>query len=136
MNDLCYETTDAGAFYSGRSWIDRGNIVAYNYFISIKTTENVFLGFPSVQAIYLDDQVGEGIFRGGRLFLSFGMYKMSGYKIFNNTFVDCHCGTFIGGGRRNEVYYNTYDNCGLDVYLDNRGMGWQKANCQRVITPA
>ena len=57
LSDLCYEVTDSGAFYSGRSWIDRGNIIQHSVFSRIVTTEKVYLGYPSVQAIYLDDQV-------------------------------------------------------------------------------
>ena len=59
LSDLCYEVTDSGAFYSGRSWIDRGNIIQHSVFKNIVTTEKVYLGYPSVQAIYLDDQVRE-----------------------------------------------------------------------------
>ena len=58
IHDLCYEVTDSGAFYSGRSWISGGNVVANNVFSNIFTKEKVYLGSPSVQAIYLDDQVG------------------------------------------------------------------------------
>ena len=49
--------TDSGAFYTGRSWIDRGNVIKHSVFSHIVTTEKVYLGSPSVQAIYLDDQV-------------------------------------------------------------------------------
>ena len=65
IHDLCYESTDGGAFYSGQSWIRGGNIIANNVFSNIKTTEKVYLGSPSVQAIYLDDQVGGEV--GGAL---------------------------------------------------------------------
>ena len=66
LSDLCYEVTDSGAFYTGRSWIDRGNVVRHSTFRNIVTTEKVYLGYPSVQAIYLDDQVGRSvpIFKG------------------------------------------------------------------------
>ena len=57
LSDLCYEVTDSGAFYTGRSWIDRGNIIRHSIFTNIVTTEKVYLGSASVQAIYLDDQV-------------------------------------------------------------------------------
>ena len=57
LSNLCYEVTDSGAFYSGRSWIDRGNVIRYSNFSNIQTTEKIYLGSPSVQAIYLDDQV-------------------------------------------------------------------------------
>ncbi|XP_062523158.1 uncharacterized protein LOC134197826 isoform X2 [Corticium candelabrum] len=111
LSTLCYEATDSGGFYTGRSWIDRGNVIAHNVFKSIRATENVVLGAKSVQAIYLDDQ-------------------MSGYDIYNNTFIDCFCGSFIGGGRRNKIHENMYINCSTDVHIDNRGMNWQNANCK------
>ena len=57
LHDLCYEVTDSGAFYTGRSWIHRGNVIRYSHFANIQTTEKTYLGSPSVQAIYLDDQV-------------------------------------------------------------------------------
>ncbi|CAI8007342.1 hypothetical protein GBAR_LOCUS5158 [Geodia barretti] len=111
LSDLCYEVTDSGAFYTGRSWIDRGNVIRHSTFTNIATTEKVYLGSPSVQAIYLDDQ-------------------MSGYMIYNNTFINCHAGSFIGGGRRNQVLNNTYYNCSLAVHVDNRGMTWQADECK------
>ena len=40
-----------------------------------------YLGYPSVQGLYLDDQ-------------------MSGYTIYNNTFKSVQTGIMIGGGRR------------------------------------
>lgn len=57
ISKLCYETSDSGGFYTGRSWIDRGNIIMGNIFSDIYNTETTHLGSPSVQAIYLDDQV-------------------------------------------------------------------------------
>ena len=58
--------------------------------------------------------------------------QMSGYLIYNNTFVNCHAGSFIGGGRRNKVLNNTYYNCSLAVHVDNRGMSWQADECKKV----
>ena len=57
IDTLCYETSDSGAFYTGRNWIDRGNIIRGNTFKNVFNTEKIHLGAPSVQAIYLDDQV-------------------------------------------------------------------------------
>lgn len=54
---VAYEVDDAGAFYTGRSWVQRGNVVQHNYFRSIRTRVPVYLGSPSVQGLYLDDQV-------------------------------------------------------------------------------
>jgi len=60
LSGLCYEVTDSGGFYTGRSWIDRGNTIRHSQFSNIRTTEKTSLGSPSVQAIYLDDQVVQG----------------------------------------------------------------------------
>ena len=57
LSNLCYEVTDTAAFYSGHSWIDRGNIVRYSHFENIGMTEKTVLGAKVVKAIYLDDQV-------------------------------------------------------------------------------
>lgn len=57
---------------------------------------------------------------------------MSGYEIYNNTFKNCYVGTFIGGGRRNNVYNNHYYNCTTAVHEDNRGLTWQKSECSPV----
>ncbi|XP_065842378.1 uncharacterized protein [Oscarella lobularis] len=111
VDHVCYEVSDSGAFYTGRNWIDRGNVIANNTFSNITWDETIVLGSPSIQAIYLDDQ-------------------MSGYSIYNNMFVNCHCGSFIGGGRRNQVFNNTYINCTLDVHIDDRGLTWQKDDCK------
>ena len=47
----------AGAFYTcgqeGTAWINRGNKLINNTFRDIRTTDVTYLGFPSVQAIYL-----------------------------------------------------------------------------------
>ena len=58
--------------------------------------------------------------------------QMSGFEIYNNTFIDCQKGTFVGGGRRNHVYNNYYEDCDDAVHLDARGLNWQKAMCQKV----
>lgn len=105
-----FEVDDTGAFYTGRNWARRGNVARYNTFESIRTRVPIFLGAPSVQAIYLDDQ-------------------MSGWMIYNNTFIDCQVGMFIGGGRRNEVKYNRFEQCDLAVHLDDRGKGCFDPKC-------
>ena len=60
------------------------------------------------------------------------MSQMSGYTIVNNKFFNCHCGTFIGGGRRNLVQNNFYQTCSLAVHVDDRGLTWQKEDCEEV----
>ena len=57
---------------------------------------------------------------------------MRGWNIYNNSFINCTTGTFVGGGRLNNVSYNYYENVGTAHHFDNRGMGWQKpsfVNC-------
>ena len=61
-----------------------------------------FLGSPSVQGLYLDDQ-------------------MSDYQVIGNTFIDCQVGMFIGGGTRNVVANNTMRHCDTAVHFDQRG---------------
>jgi len=110
LRNLCYEVSDSGAFYTGRSWIDRGNVLRQNTFENIYNIEPIVLGWPSVQAVYLDDQ-------------------MSGWSIEGNTFINCQTGVVIGGGRRNNVTNNHFTNCTLSVHFDNRGMNWQNSSC-------
>lgn len=110
FDTLVYESTDSGAWYAGRSWVRRGNVIIGNTFTNIQNNEVMTLGYPSVQAIYLDDQ-------------------LSGTSILNNTFINCQKGSFVGGGRDVIVSGNTYINCGYAVHVDNRGMNWQADSC-------
>ena len=59
---------------------------------------------------------------------------MSGYTIKNNKFINCHCGIVIGGGRKNVVHINQYENCNLCIHVDDRGLTWQKDFCSPVST--
>jgi hypothetical protein len=36
---------------------------------------------------------------------------MSGWAVYNSTFINCQTGTFSGGGRDNLFYNNTYIDC-------------------------
>jgi hypothetical protein len=107
---LCFEVTDSGAWYSGRSWVHRNNTVMRSAFRSIHVLEDPGLGSPSVQAIYNDDQLSANTF-------------------FNNTFEDCFTGLLLGGGRRHAVFGNVFRNVSTAIRLDNRGMTWQKSYC-------
>src|SRR6185369_4601553 len=65
MHHLCLETNDCGAFYIGRDWSERGNVVRYNYFHDLGKAD-------VVQSIYLDDWTsgmliyGNICYKGGR----------------------------------------------------------------------
>lgn len=111
LHDLCYEGVDAGAFYAGRSWADRGNVVQNNLFERIRTTENAALGYSHVQAMYLDDQ-------------------MSGYSLINNTVLDSDTGILLGGGRDNRFIGNRFIRTDIPLSFDNRGLSWMSENCK------
>ena len=57
---------DTGAFYVGRSWSQRGNVVRFNTFDTVRATERLAQQSCSQNAFYLDDQ-------------------MSGYDFYGNT---------------------------------------------------
>eukprot|EP01102_Stenamoeba_stenopodia_P012802 TRINITY_DN4076_c0_g1_i1.p1 TRINITY_DN4076_c0_g1~~TRINITY_DN4076_c0_g1_i1.p1 ORF type:complete len:696 (-),score=109.35 TRINITY_DN4076_c0_g1_i1:82-2130(-) len=112
LNNLCFETTDAGAFYTGRSWVDWGNVLQHNTFEQILKGENMGgIGTTDqVQAIYLDDQ-------------------MSGWHVYNNTVINAQVGVLLGGGRMNNITQNHFQDCNQAIAFDNRGMNWQASSC-------
>jgi len=111
LHDLCYEGVDAGAFYAGRSWAERGNIVKNNVFQRIRRIENATHGYGRVQAIYLDDQ-------------------MSGYDVINNTVLDSDTAILLGGGRHNKLIGNKSIRTQLPLSFDARGLTWDAASCK------
>ncbi len=99
MHHVCMETSDAGAFYLGRDYTERGNVVRYNFFHQ--------LGKGDVQAIYLDDCA-------------------SGSVVFGNVCYKAGRGVLLGGGRDNMVENNVFVDCTPAVHVDARGLGWAK----------
>jgi Right handed beta helix region len=99
VHDVCLETHDSGAFYMGRDWSQRGNVVQFNHLHR--------LGRGDVQAIYLDDWT-------------------SGVKIYGNICEGARRGVLIGGGRDNRVENNLFIDCAQAVHIDERGKGWAK----------
>lgn len=99
IHNVCMETSDAGAFYLGRDYTERGNIVRYNFFHN--------LGKGDVQAIYLDDCA-------------------SGTVVVGNVCYKVGRGVLIGGGRDNTVENNVFVDCRPAVHVDGRGLGWAK----------
>jgi len=98
--DLAKETGDVGAFYMGRDWTCRGNIIRYNYFHHLHGP-----GLHGVNAVYLDDFA-------------------SGTTVNGNVFYKTDRGAFIGGGRDNTVENNIFVECYPSVHVDARGLGW------------
>jgi len=101
LSNLCTDTDDAGAFYMGRDWTERGNVLRYNYFHDI----GGFTGRFGVRSIYIDDFA-------------------SGCTIYGNLFVRGAMGVFLGGGRDNLVENNVFVDCRPAVWVDSRGVGW------------
>lgn len=99
VHHVCMETHDAGAFYMGRDWTQRGNIVRYNFMHQ--------MGNGDVQAIYLDDWT-------------------SGVLVYGNICHGARRGVLVGGGRDNVIENNIFANCATGVHIDQRGLGWAK----------
>ena len=99
IDHVCTQTGDAGAFYMGRDWTERGNAVRHNFFHDL----GIFgYGHHGVRAVYLDDCA-------------------SGTTIFGNVFLRCTRAVLIGGGRDNRVENNLFVHCEPAVQLDARG---------------
>jgi len=99
IHHVCLETSDAGAFYMGRDYTERGNIIRHNYFHD--------LNMGDVQAIYLDDLA-------------------SGTTVYGNVVHKAGRGALIGGGRDNTFKNNIFIDCNKAISLDARGAGWGK----------
>ncbi|MHB9030790.1 MAG: right-handed parallel beta-helix repeat-containing protein, partial [Candidatus Latescibacterota bacterium] len=102
LHTLAQQTGDVGAFYMGRDWTQRDNIIRYNYFHDLLGP-----GLHGVMAVYLDDW-------------------SSGTTIFGNIFYKAGRAAFIGGGRDNTVENNIFVECAPSAHVDARGLGWAK----------
>lgn len=101
IHDVCRETSDAGAIYSGRRWDWSGNIIRYNRIENIIDT--TFGGTPC--AVYYDDM-------------------LSGQYCYGNIFVNiAGTGLTVGGGRNNVIENNIMVNIGKEpVSYDQRAV--------------
>ena len=88
LHDLCKGTADAGGFYAGKSWANRGNVIRRNRFQDFASVEilamhtTVEKAGTGVNGIYLDDME-------------------SGWLIESNTFTRAgELCVMIGGGRQ------------------------------------
>ena len=102
IHNVVEESGDAGAYYVGRDWTQRGNILRYNYWHQIVGAEGL-----GGMTIYLDDQ-------------------HCGHTIYGNLFERCSRPVFIGGGDDNHVSNNVFIDCWRSEHIDSRGLGWQK----------
>jgi len=98
--NVCFESNDAGAIYTGRDWTMRGHILRYNYLHDI----NGFRGKGCV-GIYLDDM-------------------FSSAAIYGNVFNKVTMAAFIGGGRDCRIENNIFVDCNPAIHIDARALGW------------
>ncbi|MCX8064350.1 MAG: right-handed parallel beta-helix repeat-containing protein [Candidatus Hydrogenedentes bacterium] len=115
---VCEETADAGAFYMGRDWTYRGNILRNNVFHDIYgfglTEVNNADGSLTINyesplwgwGIYLDD-CSSGVTVEGNI-----IYRVP------------LCGVMIGGGRDNIVDNNIFVECIPALHIDARWDGY------------
>ena len=85
IHNVCKDVNDAGAIYTGRSYIQRNNEISYNFIYNYLPVDDS-IG-SHIQGIYLDDCVSGGI-------------------VHHNILMNGTRGVFIGGGQFNNVYNN------------------------------
>lgn len=100
--NVCFESNDAGAIYTGRNWTMRGNILRGNYLHDIQGFQN-----NGCVGVYLDDM-------------------FSSAEISGNLFVNVTRAAFIGGGRDSQINHNLFVNCNPALHIDARGAGWAR----------
>lgn len=100
LHRLAQQTGDVGAFYIGRDWTQRGNVIRHNYFHDLEGP-----GLHGVMAVYLDDWA-------------------SGTIIYGNIFYRSGRSVFVGSGRDNLIENNVFIECEPSVHFDVRGRSW------------
>jgi hypothetical protein len=98
IHHVCLETNDAGAFYMGRDFTERGNVLRCNYFHDLGDGD-------LVQSVYLDDCA-------------------SGTLMYGNIIDHGGRGVMVGGGRDNTIENNIFVEGRPAVHVDARGTGW------------
>lgn len=90
--DVCRETGDAGAFYQGRDWSQRGNVIRHNYFHDVRGVQGQE-GFIDVMSVYMDDFACQTTV-SGNIFVNGGRTVMIGggrdIVLENNLIIDGH----------------------------------------------
>lgn len=100
------ETGDAGAFYTGRDWTSRGNVLRHNYIHDLGSGDAEHV---NTMGIYLDD-------------------CDCGDTLEGNVFYRAGRAIMIGGGRDNPVLNNLVVDCPIGLHIDARGMTWKQWN--------
>jgi hypothetical protein len=100
IHDVCRESNDAGAIYSGRDWTMRGTVIRHNFMHHVTGFEN-----RGCVGVYLDDM-------------------FCGTEVTGNVFYKVTRAAFIGGGRDVLVANNVFVDCDPALHVDARAMGW------------
>ena len=100
IHDVCFESNDAGAIYSGRDWTMRGTVIRHNYLHHIQGYQG-----RGCVGVYLDD-----------------MY--CGTEISGNIFYRVTRTAFVGGGRDCLIQNNLFVDCDPALHVDARALGW------------
>ena len=103
IRDVCRETSDAGAIYTGRDWTARGTVIRHNHIQGVTG-----VGQDGGQGIYLDDMA-------------------SGIEVIGNVIARTRRGILAGGGRDNVIEDNVLSDCEESIVFDNRGLNWYQA---------
>lgn len=113
IHHVCLEGSDNGAFYMGRDWTQRGNIIRFN---KIHDVYGFGLAGPAAGE--------DGIFRYESPHQAWGVYLddcSSGTLVQANIFFRVPlCGVMIGGGRDNVVDNNIFVDCVPALHIDDR----------------
>ncbi len=104
--DVCQDTADTGAIYTGRRWETRGNEIRYNYIHDMTKVETT-TGMEKM-GVYLDD-------------------CSAGTRVHGNVFFKVDSVALIGGGRHNQFTNNIMVNCEKPLVFDERGLTWSLA---------
>ena len=111
ISHFCEQSADCGAFYSGRDWSWRGNIIRNNYFHDMISYGLQSVNVANNQVVYADTaSVGVYLDDGG-----------SGFEISNNIFENA--GTMsiqVGGGRDNKIFNNYFKTNYYAILVDDR----------------
>ncbi|KPK58090.1 MAG: hypothetical protein AMK73_09470 [Planctomycetes bacterium SM23_32] len=106
LHDLCYETGDVGAMYTGRDWTARGTVIRHNFIHHVSGP-----GRYGANGIYLDDAA-------------------SGITVFGNVFYRVTRPAYVGGGRDNVYENNIFVDCEPALHVDARAMGWMSYHAE------
>ncbi len=103
IHDVCLDTDDCAAIYSGRSYADRGTVLRYNYIHDVGKEPGEDRVGVNAEGIYFDD-------------------NMSGQTVYGNILANITGKAFhFGGGRELVCKNNLIYNCDICIWHDVRG---------------